>query len=57
MQQIKTILPIGFKLLIKVITTNLTPGARLITRSGRNARNRRSTRITLNIFGESKILF
>lgn len=55
-QQMSTMLPIGFKLLISVITTSFTPGARFITRRGRRARNRRKTRITPNIFGESKIL-
>lgn len=53
-QQINTMFPMGFKLLINVITTSLTPGARLITRNGRNALNNRNTRITPNIFGESK---
>lgn len=53
-QQINTMFPIGFKLLINVITTSFTPGARLITRNGRNALSNRKTRITPKIFGESK---
>jgi hypothetical protein len=52
-QQIRTIFPIGFKLLIRVMTTSLTPGARLMTLSGRRALNKRKTRMTPNIFGES----
>lgn len=44
----------GFKLLIKVITTNFTPGARLMTLNGRNALNKRKTLMTPKIFGESE---
>lgn len=53
-QQIKTMFPMGFRLLINVITTSFTPGARLITRNGRSALSNRNTRITPNIFGESE---
>lgn len=41
-------------LLIKVITTSLTPGARLITRKGLNARKSLNTLTTPKIFGESE---
>lgn len=54
-QQMSTMLPMGFRLLISVMTTSFTPGARLITRSGLSARSNRSTRITPKILGESAV--
>lgn len=43
-QQINTILPIGRNEDKSVCTTSFKPGARLMTRSGRNERNKRKTR-------------
>lgn len=38
-QQMSTMLPMGLSDDMSVCTTSLTPGARLITRSGRSARS------------------
>ena len=49
-QQIKTMFPIGLREDRSVCTTNLRPGALLITRSGLNARTSLNTRRISKIF-------
>ena len=42
-QQMSTMLPIGFSEESSVCTTSFRPGARLMTRSGRRERSKRNT--------------